>query len=103
MELTEIERQRRALEENVQKLRQSLKHWQTWEAEYEGLKEELIATGPEELTAEAVAEICKTYGGALVTEKEILEPVFHCGGEAGGVCFCFCDGFGRLWGWHWGG
>lgn len=73
MELTEIERQRRALEENVQKLRQSLKHWQTWEAEYEGLKEELIATGPEELTAEAVSEICKTYGGALVTEKEILE------------------------------
>jgi unconventional prefoldin RPB5 interactor 1 len=73
MELTEIERQRRALEENVQKLRQSLKHWQTWEAEYEGLKEELIATGPEALTAEAVAEICKTYGGALVTEKEILE------------------------------
>ena len=73
MELTEIERQRRALEENVQKLRQSLKHWQTWEAEYEGLKEELIATGPEELTAEAVGEICKTYGGSLVTEKEILE------------------------------
>lgn len=73
MELTEIERQRRALEENVQRLRQSLKHWQTWEAEYEGLKEELIATGPEELTAEAVSEICKTYGGALVTEKEILE------------------------------
>jgi unconventional prefoldin RPB5 interactor 1 len=73
MELTEIERQRRALEENVQKLRQSLKHWQTWEAEYEGLKEELIATGPEELTAKAVSEICKTYGGALVTEKEILE------------------------------
>jgi unconventional prefoldin RPB5 interactor 1 len=73
MELTEIERQRRALEENVQKLRQSLKHWQTWEAEYEGLKEELIATGPEALTAEAVSDICKTYGGALVTEKEILE------------------------------
>lgn len=73
MELTDIERQRRALEENVQKLRQSLKHWQTWEAEYEGLKEELIATGPEELTAEVVSEICKTYGGALVTEKEILD------------------------------
>jgi unconventional prefoldin RPB5 interactor 1 len=73
MELTEIERQRRALEENVLKLRQSLKHWQTWEAEYEGLKEELIATGPLELTAEAVSEICKSYDGSLVTEKEILE------------------------------
>lgn len=73
MELTEIERQRRLLEENVQKLRQSLKHWQTWEAEYEGLKEELIATGPEELTTQAVSEIYKTYDGSLVTEKEILE------------------------------
>lgn len=73
MELSEIERQRKALEENVQKLRQSLKHWQIWEAEYEGLKEELIATGPEELTAEAVAEIGKSYDGELVKEKEILE------------------------------
>lgn len=73
MELTEIETQRQKLEENVQKLRQSLKNWQIWEAEYEGLKEELVATGPEELTAEAVAEICTTYGGSLVTEKEILD------------------------------
>jgi unconventional prefoldin RPB5 interactor 1 len=73
MELTEIERQRRLLEENVQKLRQSLKHWQIWEAEYEGLKEELVATGPEELTAEVVADICKSYDAALVTEKEIRD------------------------------
>jgi len=73
MELTEIERQRRLLEENVQKLRQSLKHWQIWEAEYEGLKEELVATGPEQLTAEVVSEICKSYDAALVTEKEIRD------------------------------
>lgn len=73
MELTEIEQQRQKLEENVQKLRQSLRNWQTWEAEYEGLKEELVATGPEELTAEAVAEICNSYGGELVTQKEILD------------------------------
>ena len=73
MELTEIERQRRLLEENVQKLRQSLKHWQIWEAEYEGLKEELVATGSEELTAEVVSDICKSYDAALVTEKEIRD------------------------------
>ncbi|KAM0723972.1 hypothetical protein Q7P37_000963 [Cladosporium fusiforme] len=73
MELTEIELQRQKLEENVQKLRQSLRNWQTWEAEYEGLKEELVATGPEALTAEAVAEICSSYGGSLVTQKEILD------------------------------
>ncbi|KAL1589810.1 hypothetical protein WHR41_01575 [Cladosporium halotolerans] len=76
MELTEIERQRQLLEANVQKLRQSLKHWQTWEAEYEGLKEELVATGPEDLTADAVASISRSYDGALVTEKEILDLAF---------------------------
>lgn len=76
MELTEIERQRQLLEANVQKLRQSLKHWQTWEAEYEGLKEELVATGPEDLTADAVASISRSYDGALVTEKEIRDLAF---------------------------
>jgi unconventional prefoldin RPB5 interactor 1 len=82
MELTEIERQRRLLEENVQKLRQSLKHWQIWEAEYEGLKEELVATGPEELTAEVVADICKSYDAALVTEKEIRDLAGQAGPES---------------------
>lgn len=73
MELTDIERQRQMLEDNVQRLRQSLKHWQIWEAEYEGLKEELIATGPEALEKDSLLEISKTYGGNLVTEKEILD------------------------------
>lgn len=82
MELTEIERQRRLLEENVQKLRQSLKHWQIWEAEYEGLKEELVATGPEELTAEVVTDICKSYDAALVTEKEIRDLAGQAGPES---------------------
>ncbi|KAM0698934.1 hypothetical protein Q7P36_000978 [Cladosporium allicinum] len=82
MELTEIERQRRLLEENVQKLRQSLKHWQIWEAEYEGLKEELVATGPEELTIEVVTDICKSYDAALVTEKEIRDLAGQAGPES---------------------
>lgn len=82
MELTEIERQRRLLEENVQKLRQSLKHWQIWEAEYEGLKEELVATGPEELTVEVVTDICKSYDAALVTEKEIRDLAGQAGPES---------------------
>jgi len=41
----DLERHRLRLEENVLKLRQSLQHWQTWEAEYEGLKEEILALG----------------------------------------------------------
>lgn len=39
----DLERLRMRLEENAAKLRKSLQHWQTWEAEYEGLKEDLTA------------------------------------------------------------
>lgn len=37
----DLERHRLRLEENVSKLRKSLQYWQTWEAEYEGMKEEI--------------------------------------------------------------
>ena len=43
--LLDLERQRSQLEKNVADLRKSLKHWQTWEAEYEGLKEEIEGLG----------------------------------------------------------
>lgn len=43
--LVDLERHRLRLEENLVKLRRSLQHWQTWEAEYEGLKEEILAAG----------------------------------------------------------
>ena len=39
----DLERQRRRLEDNIQQLRKSLQHWQLWEAEYEGLKEEIVS------------------------------------------------------------
>ena len=44
----DLERQRRRLEENVQQLRKSLQHWQLWEAEYEGLKEEISTLSPDQ-------------------------------------------------------
>ena len=39
--VTETDRLRDQLEDSIAKLRDTLKYWQTWEAEYEGLKEEL--------------------------------------------------------------
>ena len=39
-----LESQIQQLEENVAKLRKSLQHWRTWDAEYEGLAEELEAS-----------------------------------------------------------
>ncbi len=62
----DLEHHRQLLEENTEKLRKSLLHWQLWAAEYEGLKEEIIAAGPEKFTA-----ICNEYEGTLVTKKEI--------------------------------
>jgi len=43
--LLDLERRRVQLENNVIDLRKSLQHWQIWEAEYEGLKEEISALG----------------------------------------------------------
>ena len=39
--LSDLEGIRVELEKNIAKLRWSLQHWQTWEAEYEGLHEGL--------------------------------------------------------------
>lgn len=43
--LADLERYRLQLEQNVAKLRASLRHWQTWEIEYEGMKEEILELG----------------------------------------------------------
>lgn len=43
--LADLERYRLQLEQNVAKLRASLGHWQTWEIEYEGMKEEILELG----------------------------------------------------------
>ena len=47
--IANLERLRAELESQLQKLQVVLKHWQTWEAEYEGLKEELQHL-PEDVT-----------------------------------------------------
>lgn len=51
---TNLESQRMQLEEKVAGLRKSLQYWQTWEAEYEGLKEEIITLGKEHTPNELV-------------------------------------------------
>ncbi|KAI9815966.1 MAG: hypothetical protein M1827_001958 [Pycnora praestabilis] len=66
----ELEHQRLRLEQNVAKLQKSLQHWQTWEAEYEGLKEELIDVNGNESRAEMLV-IGKDFGNTLVDEEEI--------------------------------
>ena len=72
MELLGLEQQRLALESNLQQLRQDLKHWHTWEAEYEGLKEEILSLKGD-LTSSQLESIAQSYNGDLLNEKEILE------------------------------
>ena len=72
MEVMELEQQRLALEASLDKLRQSLKHWQAWDAEYEGLKEELASTGVAS-HGNDLTKLAKNFGGDLVNEKEILD------------------------------
>ncbi|CZR55750.1 uncharacterized protein PAC_05638 [Phialocephala subalpina] len=66
----DLERHRQLLEENIEKLQKSMRHWQMWEAEYEGLKEEILETEPNQ---EQLLAIANKYDGELLTKKEIEE------------------------------
>jgi unconventional prefoldin RPB5 interactor 1 len=68
--LLQVERQRRELEDNISKLRKSLQHWQTWEIEYEGLREE-IAGLPDGSNEDEILAIAREFRAELVDEKEL--------------------------------
>ncbi|TAQ91193.1 hypothetical protein B7494_g486 [Chlorociboria aeruginascens] len=74
----DLERHRQLLEDNIEKLRKSLRHWQLWDAEYEGLREK-IQEGEEEentpLNREQLVALALTYKGDLVNKKEVQELV----------------------------
>lgn len=66
----DLERHRQLLEANVAKLRKSLQHWQTWSAEYEGLKEEILRT-PSITSHEQLLSIGQVYEADLITQSDI--------------------------------
>lgn len=68
----DLEKHRRLLEENIAKLRKSLQHWQTLDAEYEGLKEEILAAKPEP-NFQRLISIGREFGGSLLNQDEIDE------------------------------
>ena len=55
--LADLDRYRLQLEENIKKLRASLRHWQTWEIEYEGMKEEILELGDVHSCSDLVYEV----------------------------------------------
>ena len=70
--LARIERQRAALEIKISKLRNALRHWQTLEIDYEGLREEFLGV-PEDSSAEECLKAAKDSKPDLVNEKELQE------------------------------
>lgn len=69
--IADIERHRLLLEENIKQLRKAIQHWQTWDAEYEALKEEVdsVATGG----SKELERIKNDFDGELIDQKEIDE------------------------------
>ncbi|KAK1254919.1 hypothetical protein MKX08_008914 [Trichoderma sp. CBMAI-0020] len=68
----DLERHRLRLEDSVHQLQKALQHWQTWDAEYEGLKEEVEAvTAVDE--AKELQRIHGEFDGELLSRTEIDE------------------------------
>jgi unconventional prefoldin RPB5 interactor 1 len=68
--LDALEEQRLALEENILQLEKSLYHWRTWEAEYDGVREEISNLEDDASTNDFLA-VALEFGGTLVDEKEM--------------------------------
>lgn len=74
--LDSVERLRENLENNVAKLRKALSYWQTWEAEHEGLKEELQGLG-KDASSKAMMDAGLELEGDVVNEQGMLEWGFQ--------------------------
>lgn len=76
----DLDRHRAQLDDNIEQLRKALQHWQTWDAEYEALKEEVDATSASpDSEAHELLRIRSEYEGELLRGKE-LDDVFGLGG-----------------------
>ncbi|KAK4692476.1 hypothetical protein P7C71_g4739, partial [Lecanoromycetidae sp. Uapishka_2] len=65
----DLEKHRLQLEQNVAKLRSSLQHWQAWEIEYEGMKEDILGLGSDHTQAELVRRL-KTIQNAVSQQPD---------------------------------
>jgi unconventional prefoldin RPB5 interactor 1 len=68
----DLEKHRLRLEDNVNKLQKALQHWQTWDAEYEALKEEVEAVTAAG-QSEELHRIHGEFDGELLSGTEIDE------------------------------
>ncbi|RKF73931.1 hypothetical protein GcM1_242148 [Golovinomyces cichoracearum] len=68
----EVDPRRQLLQNNIERLYTTLRHWQLWEAEYEGLKEEIFSIDSKSGLKD-LSTVCEHYDGELVTKKEVNE------------------------------
>lgn len=66
----DLDGRRRQLEDNATKLRKALQHWRKLDAEYEELKEEILAR-KNDPNAQDLEDIGARIGGSLLDKKEI--------------------------------
>ncbi|MCJ1377346.1 hypothetical protein MMC17_000441 [Xylographa soralifera] len=78
--LIDLARPRKQLEDDVARLFKFLQHWQTWEAEYEGLKEEILGLGKDP-PIQNLKDLGVDFGGVLLTEPEIKRLLEDAGGQ----------------------
>ncbi|KAF2453820.1 Prefoldin subunit-domain-containing protein [Lineolata rhizophorae] len=72
--MADLERRRLQLEDNVAKLRNALRHWQTLEAEYNGIKDELENLG-DDASPEEMMNVGEDFGSDLVSCKELEDII----------------------------
>ncbi|KIW94495.1 uncharacterized protein Z519_04471 [Cladophialophora bantiana CBS 173.52] len=70
--LARVELHRAELENNIAKLRKSLRHWQTLEIDYEGLKEEFLGI-PEDASADECLLAARSFKPDIIDENELQE------------------------------
>lgn len=68
----DLERHRRQLEENVEKLRKAITHWRMSDADYEELKEEVEAISEPADRAD-LDRICEEFEGQVINSNEVKE------------------------------
>lgn len=68
--LARVDAQRAELESNIAKLRKALRHWQTLEIDYEGLKEEFMALD-DDATIDECIQAGLDFRAELVDEQEL--------------------------------
>ena len=62
----DLERHRMQLEQNIAKLQASLRHWQQWEIEYEGMREDVLSLHRDQVQADLVLGRSHSYIGLCV-------------------------------------